>query len=153
MRPAIDAPLTAVNERRKARRTMENSRETAMKTAAAAMTLGLLIALPSIARSAEATGMRGLIGERGCTVCHRDAPTSPGANGATPLAPSWKEIAAQYRGQPDVERRLTRIVIQGADPRERHWKNRQEFAQMAGNMRQITSDEARAMVRWILATP
>ena len=42
--------------------------------------------------------MSGLAEERGCTFCHREGPAAE-ANGALPLAPSWREIATRYRGR------------------------------------------------------
>jgi cytochrome c len=95
---------------------------------------------------------RRLAGERGCTVCHRDASSAREADAALALAPTWREIAARYRGQAGAQDRLTRIVLGGADPTHRHWKNRLEFSRMEANPR-LTPDEARALVRWILATP
>lgn len=43
-------------------------------------------------------------------------------------------------------------MIGGADPAHRHWKDRIEFNRMEANPR-LTPGEARALVRWILATP
>lgn len=96
--------------------------------------------------------LRRLAGERGCTVCHRDARPARDADAAAALAPSWREIATRYRGHADAQHRLERIVIGGADPTHRHWKNRLEFNRMEANPR-LTPAEARALVRWILATP
>ena len=70
-----------------------------------------------------------------------------------PLAPSFREIAARYRGRAGAEEQLTHIVIEGADPSERHWKGRLEFNRMGANAPNVTPDEARSLVRWILATP
>ena len=97
--------------------------------------------------------MRHFAGERGCTVCHREAPSPREPDSAAPLAPSWREIAARYRGDPDAERRLTRTILQGADPSERHWKDRLDFNSMQGNEARVSPDEARALVRWILSSP
>jgi cytochrome c551/c552 len=96
--------------------------------------------------------LRRLAGERGCTLCHRAAPPRE-TDAGTPLAPSWREIAARYRGRADAETALTRIIIAGADPSDRHWKNRLDFAAMQGNQPRVTPDEARALVRWILSSP
>ena len=116
---------------------------------------GLLAAFPAAAQAPnEGAGkMRQLAGERGCTLCHREAPPPPGADAGTPLAPSWSEIAARYKGQATAEKRLVRIVLLGADPAQRHWKNRHEFTSMGGNAPRVSAGEARALVRWILATP
>jgi cytochrome c len=120
------------------------------KTLTAAVAVGVLVAFPTIARSAEAGSVARLIGDRGCTVCHREAPPPP-ATSTAPLAPSWKDIAERYRGVAGAQKQLVRTVIQGADPKDRHWKNRQEFTSMGANTRQVTRDEATAMVRWILS--
>lgn len=102
-------------------------------------------------RAAQGDAMSGLAVERGCTACHREEPVAGGSDGIIARAPSWKEIAARYRGHADAEDRLTRLVIGGSDPGERHWKNRAAFAKMLPNTVEVTPDEARALVRWILS--
>jgi cytochrome c551/c552 len=99
-------------------------------------------------RADNEPSMRHMAREYGCSLCHRDAPAPREAAG-TPLAPSWREIAARYRGR-DAEAQLTRIVMEGADPAERHWKDRQDFTAMGANAPRVGPDEARALVRWIL---
>jgi cytochrome c551/c552 len=106
----------------------------------------------AVAVSGPDEGIGHRLGELGCTVCHRTAPAS-GADAATPLAPSFREIAARYRGQDRAEERLTRVVIEGADRKDRHWTHRHEFTEMGANAPRVSPDEARAIVRWILATP
>jgi cytochrome c551/c552 len=91
---------------------------------------------------------RRMAGEHGCTLCHREAPAPPETAG-TPLAPSWREIAARHRGR-DAEAELTRVVMEGADPAARHWKGRHDFTAMGANAPRVAPDEARALVRWIL---
>lgn len=66
-------------------------------------------------------------------------------------APSWREIAARYRGRAEAEDQLTRAVIGGSDPGRRHWRNQAAFANMLPNEAQVAPDEARAIVRWILS--
>ena len=102
------------------------------------------------ARADGSDRMRHLAGERGCSVCHREEPSPRAADEAAPLAPSWQEIAARYRGHAGAEKRLTRVVMQGSDPAKRHWTNRLEFNSMQANPR-LTAREARALVRWILS--
>ncbi|MGZ5072917.1 MAG: DUF2950 family protein, partial [Usitatibacter sp.] len=97
--------------------------------------------------------MRQAATDRGCGLCHRESPAPRSAQEGVPLAPSWREIAARYRGRPDAEEHLTHVVIEGADPADRHWKDRVEFIRMQGNAPQVTPDEARALVRWILSLP
>jgi cytochrome c551/c552 len=121
--------------------------------AAAVMAFPALAEVATAVRSDEGDRMQRVAADRGCTLCHREA-TSPRAPGdAVPLAPSWREVAARHRGRADAEERLTRIVVEGADPGDRHWKNRIEFAAMRGNAPGVTPDEARALVRWILSQP
>ncbi len=103
-------------------------------------------------KSAQAERMRHLAGERGCTVCHREAPTQRDADEALPLAPSWREIAARYRGRAGAEERLAHTVVGGADPSRSHWKGRLEFNRMDANPK-LTREEARRLVRWILSSP
>ena len=119
---------------------------------AGAATLALLVLAPG--PELEASGPApALASARGCTVCHRDEATLRSLDGSVPLAPSWRAIAARYRGEGDAEERLTRIVIEGADPADRHWKDRIEFTAMRGSEESLTPGEARALVRWILASP
>jgi cytochrome c551/c552 len=105
------------------------------------------------AHAVDFEGAAQLASERGCTLCHREAPAARQAGDAPPLAPSWRDIAARYRGTPDAETRLTRTVLEGADPKDRHWKDRLDFTQMGVNAGHVAPDEARALVRWILSTP
>ena len=106
--------------------------------------------VPQLEASAR---MQALSSARGCTFCHRDEATLRSLHGSMPLAPSWRGIATRYRGDGDAEERLTRIVMEGADPADRHWKERIEFTSMRGSEGSLTPEEARALVRWILASP
>lgn len=101
--------------------------------------------------SARGERMRQLAGERGCTVCHRDAKAKRDADEALPLAPSWGEIARRYRNRAGAEERLARTVMGGADPSQRHWKGRLEFNRMEANPK-VTRAEAHSLVRWILSS-
>jgi cytochrome c len=112
------------------------------------VTLALLASFATSAAPLE--GMRALAELRGCSFCHREAPAAAGHD-ALPIAPSWREIAARYGGRPGAEAELIRVVMEGANPAERHWTRRVEFAAMRGNAGQISADEARTLVRWILA--
>lgn len=122
-----------------------------MPAIAAAAILASGLCAPSSAMAQQNEAMRKLAGERGCTVCHRD-PAYKGSDAGNPLAPTFPEIAARYRAEPDAEKKLVRIVTTGADPSKPHWKNRLEFTSMGGNAPKVTQQEARSLVRWILST-
>ena len=92
-------------------------------------------------------------GELGCTVCHRVSRTPRAESEAPPLAPSFDEIAARYRGKPGAEQRLTGVVTDGEPPGERHWKDRLDFTSMGANAPRVSRARARALVRWILSPP
>jgi cytochrome c551/c552 len=87
--------------------------------------------------------------QRGCTFCHREAPAAQ-ADGALPVAPSWREIATRYRGRSGAEAQLAAVVTEGADPTDRHWAHRLDFVAMRGNAPQVSPAEAQALARWIL---
>ena len=102
--------------------------------------------------SQESASSRRLAGDRGCTVCHQVAAPAQGADAATPLAPSFGEIGERYRADPGAEERLTHVIQQGADPGDVHWRGRAEFTAMRAASN-VSPDEARAIVRWILSLP
>lgn len=114
--------------------------------------LAITVAEGARPQSSQAERMGRLAGERGCTVCHREANAARDSDEALPLAPSWGEIAKRYRNRAGAREHLTRIVIGGADGTQRHWKDRLEFNRMEANPK-LTREEARALVRWILAWP
>ena len=101
--------------------------------------------------ASDNAAMRRLASERGCVVCHSD--TAPGGEPAvSAYGPSWDEIADRYAGRADAEEaRLTRLVLTGSDPQARHWKGRASFAQMLPNESEVSAEEARSLVRWILS--
>ena len=100
------------------------------------------------AHAAHSERMAKLAGDLACTVCHREARV---ADAGLALAPSWSDIATRYHGKLAAEEKLTHVVIEGADPQDRHWKDRADFTQMGANAPRISPDEARALVRWILS--
>lgn len=93
-----------------------------------------------------------LADERGCTTCHREKPAPGGSNAIVASAPSWREIAARYRGSPGAEDDLARLVVGGSDPQARHWKNQAAFTSMLPNEVAVSDADAHALVRWILST-
>ena len=104
-----------------------------------------------VAAAATGDAVRDRIGNAGCTLCHRDEAAARSAGDAPPLAPSFADIAHRYRGRDSAEARLARIVENGADPKQRHWKDRLEFTAMGANAPRVSRKEAREYVRWILA--
>jgi cytochrome c551/c552 len=114
--------------------------------------LGIALAAAGAAQArGDDAAMARLARDRGCAVCHNEKPAAPGAIIAS--APSWREIAARYRGKPGAEEELVRLVIRGTDADRRHWKNSSAFASMPPNEVETTPDEARVLVRWILSRP
>lgn len=87
-----------------------------------------------------------MVVERGCAACH--APAVPSQSLPT-IAPTWKEIAARYRGHPGAEEALVKTVIGGTD--HTHWKGRAALASMLPQEPWITPADAREVVRWILS--
>jgi cytochrome c len=103
------------------------------------------------AHATDADAMKLLAEERGCTTCHQEKPVPKGSNAIIASAPSWREIAARYRGRPDAEAQLAIEVVGGTDPKARHWKNQAAFTSMLPNEVAVTDEEARSLVRWILS--
>jgi cytochrome c551/c552 len=103
------------------------------------------------ARTSDGDAMKLLAEERGCNTCHRQDPVPKGSNAIIATAPSWREIAARYRGRAGAEAQLAAEVVGGTDPKDRHWKSHAAFTSMLPNEVSVTDDEARALVRWILS--
>jgi len=120
---------------------------------------GLAVAAASLAVVAFAQppssgdDMKRLSIERGCTTCHSDKAIKPSPSSTLPSAPSWPEIAKRYRGQAGAEDKLAAIVQTGTPKGTRHWSREAAFASMLANDAEVTPEEARSLVRWILAWP
>ena len=112
-----------------------------------------LLFFSHVAGAVPNDAVRDRIGNAGCTICHRDEVEPRSSGDAPPLAPSFADIARRYRGKVGAESRLTKIVESGADPRQRHWKDRLEFTAMGANAPRVSKQDARDYVRWILARP
>jgi cytochrome c len=147
--------LTASNATLRNRRTMAWGYpmihvQSIASTAAAFVLLGAASVQGASSPSDDAA-MRRLASDRGCVVCHSD--TAPGGAGAvSAYGPSWDEISDRYAGRANAEEaRLTQLVLTGTDPQARHWKGRAAFAQMLPNEGEVSAEEARALVRWILS--
>ena len=90
--------------------------------------------------------------DRGCMVCHGVESSPPGTVEVPPSAPSFEDIARRYRADPSAVDRLAAIVEQGSGPRarDRHWAGKTSFTQMFPNELEVTNEEAREIVGWIL---
>ncbi|HZQ73870.1 MAG TPA: c-type cytochrome [Burkholderiales bacterium] len=116
------------------------------------MTRALLFAallVPLAALAATDADISRLLRERGCALCHRAAPFQAEKE-VPPVGPSWSEIASRYRRQPGAEARLVAVVLQGTKSGARHWSGRASGDAMLPNKVEVSEDEARAIVRWIL---
>ena len=112
----------------------------------AALLLAAACASPQPQASSDSRAAA-LVADRGCDTCHaRKAP--PLGKGPVSVAPAWHEVAARYRSQPGAEAALVAVLIGGTE--ERHWKG-EPLVSMLPHEQWITGDEARALVRWIVA--
>ena len=102
---------------------------------------------------ADDASLRALATRAGCASCHREAPATQGWDKLAPLTPSWREIAARYRGVPGAEDTLTAIVMKGTGrgKGDRHWKGVATIPNMPPNDIELTPAQARELVRWILS--
>jgi cytochrome c len=91
-----------------------------------------------------------LAAQSGCMACHTVLPGHKRADGLPPIGPAWRDIAVKYRDDPGASERLTRIVITGSNPRDRHWVGKVSAANMPPNADDIGLADARALVNWIL---
>jgi cytochrome c len=118
---------------------------------AASCVFGTSAAAGTPAPAGDDAAAKRLASERGCLACHKEKPLPKGANAILPAAPSWREIAAKYRGRSGAEEQLVRLVVGGSEPGVRHWKNVASFAEMPPNAVEVSPGEALSLVRWILS--
>ena len=114
---------------------------------------GCAVASLAAAAAPGDAAMRDLATKAGCAACHLEAPATSGWDKLLPLTPSWREIAARYRGVPGAEESLTRVVLKGtgASREDRHWKGAASIPNMPPQEIEATPAEARELVRWILS--
>ena len=93
----------------------------------AAVLGGLFVSMPALADAALATA-------KNCTSCH--------AIDKKVLGPSYKDVAAKYSGQADAADKLTNKIMKGGAG---VWGP----VPMPANA-QVSADEARKLVTWIL---
>lgn len=79
---------------------------------------------------------RKLAQKSGCFACH--------AIDKKVVGPAWKDIAAKYRGQPNVEAKLIDKIAKGGSG---VWGN----SPMPPNAPRVSADDTRALVRFILS--
>ena len=117
------------------------------------MLFALLIGQSALAAQPSSSAMDQLASDKGCYLCHRAQPGKPGPNEALPLAPSWKDIAREYKGQADAEDRLAEIVLSGSGRggKDRHWQGKVSEVGMLPNAKEIDEDQAGQLVHWILS--
>lgn len=103
------------------------------------------------ASAAPAEAALTLAQRKGCTACHDVGGGHSSLDDSLPIGPSWQEVAARYAGQPGAERRLVRTLRQGSNPARTHWRGEVSGRAMPAQGPQLTADEARRLVRWILS--
>ena len=94
--------------------------------------------------------MNRLATDSGCTLCHSARPEKARDDAVPPPAPAWSEMAKRYRGRPDAEDKLVAIVIRGVRPEDRHWAGKTSAVVMPPNRVEISEEDARRLIRWIL---
>ena len=122
-----------------------------MRLSQSAVALLFVAATPVLANPAEyGRAMLELATKSGCMACHTLAPAPPRADGLSPIAPAWRDVAIRYRDDPSASERLTRTVMTGSDPKARHWTGKVGEVAMPPNAAVVSEADARALVNWIL---
>lgn len=114
----------------------------------------LLVFLQSSHASEESDRkMLNLARDRGCMLCHEFRPDRGTVQEIAPPVPSFLAIAKRYKGDKGAEPRLAKTVVEGTGPwpGDRHWAGRVSSEGMMPNTVQVTPEEARALVHWILS--
>ena len=120
------------------------------KLPCAALALLAVVASAGANKAENDTAMLNLATRNGCMVCHSIKPTAKRADSLPPIAPAWRDIAIKYRDDPLASDRLTRIVLTGSNPRDRHWAGMVGATTMPPNAVALTEADARVLVNWIL---
>lgn len=122
-------------------------------TALAALALAVAAGACAPAQAASSTvpSALKLAQHKGCTQCHSVDSARSSLDDSLPVGPSWQEVAARYTGQADAERRLMRTLRQGSNPARTHWRGEVAGRVMPAQGPRLSADEARRLVRWILA--
>jgi cytochrome c len=119
-----------------------------------ALLVSLLIAPPGHAADPSDAAMNRLASAKGCYLCHRAESGQPNPHAMLPFAPSWKDIALEYKGQKGAEKRLTAIVFEGSgsDAKKQLWYGKVGQVGMLANRSGIDRNQARQLVHWILSS-
>jgi len=115
--------------------------------------LSFALLRPAVASDGMDKNVRAVARERGCMLCHDLEPAQATAEQTLAAAPSFREIARRYEGDKNAAQRLTRTVLQGTGgrPGDRHWAGKAGSDRMLPNAAEITPEEARSLVTWILS--
>lgn len=108
------------------------------------MSMLVLAGLPGLVSASEP--MIDLAAASGCFICHamkRDAAVP------VPLAPSYEDIAARYRGRSDALEYLVQRVRQGTAYQDQNWAGEVNMRFMPPNVN-VGREDATALVGWIL---
>lgn len=112
---------------------------------------GLLGSQFALADAKKDSEMLKLATSSGCMTCHSIETGKPGPDGMKPIGPAWQDVAKQYKGKPGASEFLTRVVLEGSNPYNSHWKDKVSGLSMPPNAVAITEGNARKLVNWILA--
>jgi cytochrome c551/c552 len=123
-----------------------------MKSELFSIGMASVLALSSAVAAADPFDdeMNRLATDSGCTLCHSALPEKATDDAVPPPAPAWSEMAKRYRGRPDAEDKLVAIVIRGVKPEDRHWAGKTSAVVMPTNRVEISEEDARRLIRWIL---
>ena len=123
-----------------------------MKSELLSIGMASVLALSSAVAAADPFDdeMNRLATDSGCTFCHSARPEKVTDDAVPPPAPAWSEIAKRYRGRRDAEDQLVAIVVRGVRPEDRHWAGKTSAVAMPPNRVEITEEDARRLIRWIL---
>ena len=101
----------------------------------------------------EDEAMTRLAASSGCTLCHEMHASRTVGEQVLPTGPAWIDIARKYKGRPDAEDLLTRVILMGSgsDLGARHWVGRTSPVEMPPNPVEINETDARRLAAWILS--
>jgi cytochrome c len=110
-----------------------------------------LAAAPAWADPKTDGQMRILATNSGCFICHHVETGALGPNGMKPIGPNWEDVSLRYKGKPDPTEALVQTVLRGSNAYSSHWAGKVSGIAMPPNSVAISEEDARRLVRWILA--